>query len=91
MDYRSKNKLDLFALRKDNWTYAELEESILQDFPKEGHSLVKEVILEADELGYWPKVIERYIRTNYQEHGNVSSELDRIASRIFGAEYKPSI
>ena len=91
MDYRIKNKFDIFALRKDNWTYGELEAAILQDFPREGHSLVKEIILEADELGFWPKVVERYIRTNYQAHGNVSSELDRIASRILGKDYKPSI
>ena len=91
MDYRIKNIFDVFAMRNDNWTDVELEKAILRDYPNEGYPFVKELILEADELGYWPKVIERYIRTNYQAYGNVSSELDRIANRILGADYKPSI
>jgi len=91
MNYQIKNIFDFFVIRTDNWTCAEFEKAILRDYPNEEYPFDKELILAADELGYWPKVIERYIRTNYIAHGNVSSELDRIANRILGADYKPSI
>lgn len=91
MDVMVKSKFDIFAARKDDWTYVDLEREILTLYPQEGYPFVKEVILEADEIGYWPKVIERYILTNYQAYGNVSCELERIAMRVLGSAYKPSI
>ena len=91
MDVMVKNKLDIFASRNDDWSYSDLEREILSLYPQEGYPFVKEVILEADEIGYWPKAIAKYIQTNFRAHGNVSTELERIAVRILGSEYKPSI
>ena len=38
-----------------------------------------DICIQTNEKGFWTKVIERYIKTNYETHGNVSCELERIA------------
>lgn len=91
MEVMIKNVLDKFASRKDDWSYADLEQELLALCPNEGGAFIKEVIIDAHEEGWWPKVVERYIRTNYGVYSNVSSELDRIAAEVLGSEYKPSI
>lgn len=68
---------------KQSWTYADLENALIGNEGVDGYQDVKEIILEADANGIYPRVVENYVRTLKAAHGNLPCELERL-----GIKYK---
>lgn len=82
MTTKQKHILSLYSKMNPNtWSYADLEDSMVQLAGCKGYQDVKPIILEADQVGIWLGVISNYLQTNKDAHGNLSMEFDHLASK----------
>jgi hypothetical protein len=74
--------LNEFEARSDEWGFADFERR-LRDVHKDiSYHDVKSIINDAHNVGRWPNTVKRYLLTNYEAHGNVSSEFSGTLSDI---------
>ncbi len=67
--------LDHFEDRRDAWTFADFESSLLKAWRRATRDDAKAIIHAAHKEGCWPKTVKRYVLTHYQVFGNVSAQL----------------
>ena len=63
------------------WTYADLENALIGNEGVDSYQDVKEIILEADATGLFPRAVENYIRTLKASHGNLPCELENLGTK----------
>ncbi len=75
--------LDEFENRTDEWTYGQFESRLYELRANTSYHDAKGIIIEAHKIGRWPNAVTRYILTNYNAHGNVSSELNDVFNSVY--------
>lgn len=79
--------LNEFEARTDNWSFGDFEKRMVELKPGRNNSYhdAKGIINEAHKLGKWPRVVKRYLCTNFKVFGNVSGEFDRIFEDVLNS------
>ncbi len=75
--------LDEFEERIDRWTFADFEQRLIGLWRGATYHDAKGIINAAHKERRWPRVVKRYLLTNYKEFGYVSSELQRAFARCW--------
>ncbi|MDZ3991350.1 hypothetical protein [Pseudomonas sp. Teo4] len=76
------NLLDQFENRRDAWTFADFEKSLVDAWRGVVRQDAKSIINAAHQEKKWPKTVKRYLLTNYKAFGNVSSEFDKTFADV---------
>ena len=74
--------LDEFEERIDLWTFADFEKRLIELWRGATYHDAKGIINAAHKERRWPRVVKRYLLTNYKVFGNVSSELERAFAEV---------
>ncbi|MFK0310933.1 hypothetical protein ACIQUF_06755 [Pseudomonas sp. NPDC090233] len=77
--------LEEFERRTDSWSFGDFEQRLSELWPKSSYHDAKGIINAAHNEGQWPKTVKRYLLTNYQVHGNVSSEFNDTFADVVAA------
>ena len=77
--------LDEFEERIDRWTFADFEQRLIGLWRGATYHDAKGIINAAHKERRWPRVVKRYLLTNYKEFGYVSSELQRAFAEVLVA------
>ncbi|WEK29153.1 MAG: hypothetical protein P0Y58_19875 [Candidatus Pseudomonas phytovorans] len=77
--------LDEFEDRIDLWTFADFENRLIELWRGATDHDAKGIIIAAHKERRWPRVVKRYLLTNYKVFGNVSSELERTFAQVVTA------
>lgn len=77
--------LDEFEERIDRWTFADFEKRLIELWRGATYHDAKGIINAAHKERRWPRVVKRYLLTNYKVFGNVSSELERAFAEVLVA------
>jgi len=77
--------LDEFEDRTDPWTFADFEKRLTELWRGATYHDAKGIINAAHKERRWPRVVKRYLLTNYKVFGNVSSELARTFAEVLAA------
>tara|TARA_R110001583_G_scaffold167308_1_gene320076 strand:+ start:863 stop:1183 length:321 start_codon:yes stop_codon:yes gene_type:complete len=74
--------LNEFEVKNDSWTYATFERRLGEVRKGTTYHDAKGIINDAHKAGSWPKTVKRYLLTNFEVHGNVSSEFNSTFSDV---------
>ncbi|MNP03273.1 hypothetical protein D3C76_951530 [compost metagenome] len=77
--------LDEFEERIDLWTFADFEKRLIELWRGATYHDAKGIINAAHKERRWPRVVKRYLLSNYKVFGNVSSELERTFAEVLAA------
>jgi len=77
--------LDEFERRTDSWNFGDFERRLAELWPRANYQDAKGIINAAHKEGRWPNTVKRYLLTNYQVHGNVSSEFNHTFADVVAA------
>src|SRR5690606_14045526 len=77
--------LDEFEVRIDRWTFMDFEQRLIGLWRGATYHDAKGIINAAHKERRWPRVVKRYLLTNYKEFGYVSSELQRAFAEVLVA------
>ncbi|QXI36276.1 hypothetical protein [Pseudomonas xantholysinigenes] len=77
--------LDEFEAREDEWTFGHFERRLTEVKPAAYYQDAKGIIIAAHKAGNWPKTVKRYLLTNFQAFGNVSSEFNEIFDQVLAS------
>ncbi|MEX5503527.1 hypothetical protein Q1J61_07005 [Pseudomonas putida] len=77
--------LDEFEDRIDLWTFADLEQRLVELWRGATYHDARDIINAAHKERRWPRVVKRYLLTNHKVFGNVSSELERTFAEVLAA------
>ncbi|MBV4491998.1 hypothetical protein [Pseudomonas oryzicola] len=77
--------LDEFEDRRDLWTFGDFENRLMDLWRGATYHDAKSIINAAHKERRWPRTVKRYLLTNYQAFGNVSSELERTFAEVVAA------
>lgn len=72
--------LNRFEARSDDWLFTEFEAALKQEMGKRymNYQDARRTIIEANNIGKWPKTVKRYILTNYSVVRNYPEEFTYI-------------
>lgn len=79
------NLLEEFEDRTDLWTFGDFENRLMDLWRGATYHDAKGIIATAHKDGRWPKTVKRYLLTNFQAFGNVSSELEHTFAEVVAA------
>nr|WP_314873828.1 hypothetical protein [uncultured Pseudomonas sp.] len=74
--------LNEFEARTDEWSFGQLDNRLAEIKPGAHYQDVKGIIIDAHKSRTWPKTVKRYLLTNYQAFGNVSSEFNDTFDQV---------
>ena len=77
--------LDAFEARDDDWTFADFESALHEAMGSRygNYQTAKGAILDAHDVGSWPRTVKRWVLTNHRSFGNLPIEMNGILRDIY--------